>query len=106
MLITTNATAPSHYRTISRAPDDALRISKLTDEMWNQISACLPESKPQPRGGRRRAPDRVCFEGILWLIWTDAPWNALPDTYGSASTCRRRFKEWHHDGRFIKMWSV
>jgi transposase len=104
MQLISRTTDLSLYRVLPRAADPAARVVELTDEMWARISACLPPSEPQLKAGRRRAPDRPCFEGILWLIWTDASWNALPGAYGSASTCRRRFKDWHHDGSFLKMW--
>ena len=36
-------------------------------------SQVLPPVKPSRKGGRPRADDRRCFEGILWILWTGAP---------------------------------
>ena len=57
-----------------------------------------------PRGGRLRVADRHCFEGILWILWTGAPWRELPRRYGSPSTCWRRLKDWEDTGLLLKLW--
>jgi len=33
--------------------------------------------------------DRTCFEGILWVLGTAAPWSARPRRYGSPAWRRR-----------------
>ena len=76
----------------------------LTDEQWAAVSRHLPKVKPSPKGGRPRADDRRCFEGILWVLWTGAPWGELPDRYASASTCWRRLKEWEENGTLLELW--
>jgi len=45
---------------------------------------------------------RKCFEGILWVLWTGAPWSELPKEYGSSSTCWRRLQEWEQDGTLLE----
>src|SRR5262245_1115021 len=77
---------------------------RVTDEQWEYIELCLPEYKPSPLGGRPRASDRKCFEGILWILWTDSPWEALPKEYGSDTTCWRRLQEWEQSGVLLEMW--
>lgn len=82
---------------------------KLTDRHWQEISAVLPVRKKPRRkkdrkGGRPPADDRKCFEGILWVLRTGAPWEDLPGRYGKKSTVHRRLKEWISKGVFEKLW--
>jgi transposase len=66
----------------------------LTDEQWERIAPYLPEHPPSPLGGRPRASDRECFEGILWMVRTGARWQDIPVDMPSGSTCWRRLQEW------------
>ena len=66
----------------------------LTDEQWARIAPHLPEHPPSPKGGRPRADDRACFEGILWLLRSGARWQDIPVDLPSGSTCWRRLQEW------------
>ncbi|MDP7665080.1 MAG: transposase, partial [Nitrospinota bacterium] len=50
----------------------------LTDWQWKLIQPHLPPRKINPKGGRPWADNRKCFEGILWILWTGAPWSELP----------------------------
>lgn len=66
----------------------------LTDEQWDRIAAHFPKHPPSPKGGRPRASDRECLEGILWLMRTGARWQDIPVDLPSGSTCWRRLQEW------------
>jgi transposase len=66
----------------------------LTDEQWGRVAPHLPEHPPSPKGGRPRADDRACLEGILWLLRTGARWQDIPADLPSGSTCWRRLREW------------
>lgn len=68
----------------------------VTKALWNTISPLLPEHKPSPKGGRPPVSDRVCLEGIIFVLKTGMPWQMLPTRlgYGSGSTCWRRFRDW------------
>lgn len=77
---------------------------KLTEAQWERIRPLLPEKKRSSKGGRPRADDRKCFEGILWILWTGAPWSELPGQYGSPTTCWRRLRQWEEDGTLLAMW--
>lgn len=66
----------------------------LTDEQWDRIAPYFPEHPPSPKGGRPRAADRDCLEGILWLVRTGARWQDIPVDLPSGSTCWRRLQEW------------
>jgi transposase len=58
----------------------------LTKQQWETIRIHLPPPKASPRGGRPRLDDCRCLEGILWILWTGAPWSELPRRYGRPST--------------------
>jgi len=70
----------------------------LTDEQWERIAPYFPEHPPSPQGGRPRAADRECLEGILWLVRAGARWQDIPLDLPSGSTCWRRLQEWAGDG--------
>src|SRR5215470_19360936 len=76
----------------------------LTDAQWERIRPHLPRERRHPRGGRPRADPRRCFEGILWILWTDAPWSELPPRYGSPTTCWRRLRQWEETGVLPALW--
>lgn len=78
----------------------------LNDEQWEKIAPLLPKVAVNPSGGRPRAADRACLEGILWILWTGAPWRALPQKYPSASTCWRRLSGWEDDGTWERIWET
>ena len=44
----------------------------LTEAQWARIAPLLPTRRRNPRGGRPRADDRACLEGILWVLRTGA----------------------------------
>ena len=66
----------------------------LSDEQWHRIAPHLPKHPPSRKGGRPRAADRECLEGILWLLRTGARWRDIPLDLPSGSTCWRRLQEW------------
>ncbi len=69
----------------------------LTDDQWDRIAPYFPAHPPSPRGGRPRAADRECLEGILWLVRTGSRWQDIPVDLPSGSTCWRRLQEWAGD---------
>ena len=73
---------------------------------WLKLAPLLPKSKRSPAGGRPRAAPRACFEGILWILWTGAPWRALPAQYPSPATCWRRLRDWEEDGTWERIWAA
>jgi transposase len=70
----------------------------LTDGHWERIAPHLPAHPPSPKGGRPRADDRECLEGLLWLLRTGARWQDIPVDLPSGSTCWRRLQEWAGEG--------
>jgi putative transposase len=83
--------------------------NRVTDAQWEKIKPHLPVRKKPWRkkdrkGGRPFFDDRKCFEGILWILRTGAPWEALPKEYGASSTLHRRLQRWANDGTLEKLW--
>jgi transposase len=76
----------------------------VTDTQWKLIERQLPTRKPSPRGGRSRLSNRPCFEGILWILWTGAPWSELPARYGSKGTVHSRLSAWAGSSALLKLW--
>lgn len=77
---------------------------QLTDEQWRVLEALIPTPKPRKDGkGRPRVPSRAVLDGILWILWTGAPWKALPAEYPPYQTCHRRMQEWVQTRVFMKL---
>ncbi len=52
-----------------------------------------------PRGGRPRVDDRVCFGAIVFVLFTGIAWQHLPRELGcSPATAHRRLREWQRAG--------
>ncbi len=68
----------------------------VTDKLWSIIEPLLPKSPPGPKGGRPRISDRQALAGVIFVLKTGIPWQALPGEMncGSGSTCWRRFALW------------
>ena len=60
---------------------------ELTDDQWALISDLFPA---QGRGGQW-SDHRRAIDGMMWRLWTDAPWRDLPEGYGPWKTVYHRF---------------
>jgi len=78
----------------------------LTDAQWKKIAPLLPQPQRSKKGGPNFIPNRRCFEGILWILWTGAQWRALPGEYPSATTCWRRLRGWLDDGTWERAFAA
>src|SRR5438874_13818286 len=59
----------------------------------------LPEQRPDPRGGRPRVDDRVCFNAVVFVLFTGIAWRHLPRELGcSPATAHRRPTDWQCGG--------
>src|SRR5689334_4014959 len=72
------------------------RRHELTDEQWAQLEPLLPPQKP--RTGRPSKDHRTVINGILWILKTGAPWQDLPERYGSPKTVSSRLYRWRKAG--------
>ena len=73
---------------------------RLSEGLWARVASLLPVVERRFRNpGRRRIDDRRCLEGILFVLFTGLPWDAVPGELGvSGVTCWRRLQEWQQAG--------
>lgn len=72
---------------------------QVRDELWETVQPLLPEHRPDPRGGRPRVDDRVCFNAIMFVLFTGIAWRHLPQEMGcSPATTHRRLAAWQASG--------
>lgn len=71
---------------------------QIPDPMWEEIRPVLPPEKEPGTPGRPPVPFRTVLDGILYVLRTGIQWNAVPSSFGSGSTCHRRFQEWVQAG--------
>lgn len=82
--------------------------SWLTEPLWDQFQALLPE-RPEfhpdhPLGcHRRRIGDRIIFDKMLQLLRFGCSYEAIADTTCSATTIRDRRDEWIRLGVFARL---
>ncbi|MEV6690302.1 transposase [Micromonospora sp. NPDC051196] len=76
----------------------------IDDELWELVEPLLP---PWPRRspGPRPVPDRLCLQGILFVLHTGIGWEDLPQElgFGSGMTCWRRLRRWTDAGVFDRL---
>ncbi len=63
----------------------------LSDKQWQKLRPLLPLKVPT---GRPANDHRQIINGILWVQRTGAPWDELPERYGSRGTVSSRFYRW------------
>jgi putative transposase len=81
----------------------------IPDELWRQIEPLLPPRRNTHRfgGGRPRAGDRACMDGIVFVLRTGCQWKALSATgICPSSTAHDRFQEWAKAGVFLRLWEA
>lgn len=73
----------------------------VDDELWALIEPLLPPW-PERSPGPRPVPDRLCLQGILFVLYTGIGWEDLPRElgFGSGMTCWRRLARWTTAGVF------
>src|SRR3954452_17663254 len=74
----------------------------VSDELWEVIQPLLPPPKPRRfrYPGRKPADERKALTGILFVLKTGIPWEALPAAMGCGCgmTCWRRLRSWQRRG--------
>ncbi|WP_405018052.1 IS5 family transposase [Kitasatospora sp. NBC_00070] len=73
----------------------------VDDELWALIGPVLPPW-PERSPGPRPVDDRLCLQGILFVLFTGITWQQLPPElgFGSGQTCWRRLCRWTEAGVF------
>ena len=79
----------------------------VDDDLWLIIEPHLPRPRPRRRRypGRRPLNHRQILCGILFVLKTGIPWEALPAEMhcGSGMTCWRHLAEWQRAGVWDKI---
>ncbi len=72
--------------------------------MWAVIEPVLPPW-PERSPGPRPVSDRLCLQGVLFVLYTGIPWQQLPLElgFGSGQTCWRRLERWQEAGVFDQL---
>ncbi len=72
--------------------------------MWALIEPLLPPW-PERSQGPRPVSDRLCLQGILFVLYNDIAWQLLPLElgFGSGQTCWRRLDRWQKAGVFDRL---
>ena len=81
----------------------------ISDELWALIGAAVGGTQEHASFRRRTAlrPDRVCADGIFFVLRTGCQWNALSATsLCPSSTAHDRFQAWVEDGFFLRVWQA
>jgi transposase len=81
----------------------------VDDELWALIEPLLPRVERRIRHpGRKRHPDRLVFQGILFVLHTGIAWEHLPQQlgFGSGMTRWRRLAEWTGTGVWPRLHEV
>ena len=81
---------------------------RVSDGLWERARLVLPVVERRFRyPGRRRVDDRCCLEGILFVLFSGLPWEAVPAELGvSGVTCWRRLREWQQLGVWQRLLAV
>jgi len=82
---------------------------EVDDELCAVIEPLLPKVERRTRRpGRKRHPDRLVFQGILFVLHTGISWEHLPQElgFGSGMTCWRRLAEWTEAGVWSRLHEV
>lgn len=81
----------------------------VSDELWELIQPLLPQKQRRFRfPGRKRIDDRAVLTGIIFVLKTGIPWEALPREMGCGCgmTCWRRLQQWQQQGVWQKLHEV
>jgi transposase len=86
---------------ISLVPVVESKAWVVDDKLWKLIEPVLPAWPPKSPGPRP-VPDRLCLQGILFVLHTGIGWEDLPQGlgFGSGMTCWRRLQRWTEAGVF------
>ncbi|WP_398906579.1 IS5 family transposase [Streptomyces sp. 840.1] len=73
----------------------------VDDELWALVEPLLP-AWPERSPGPRPVSERLCLQGILFVLYNGVAWQLLPLElgFGSGQTCWRRLDRWQKAGVF------
>lgn len=76
----------------------------IPDILWKEISGVI--ILKEKKVGRPSKDPRKMLEGILFVLRTGCPWNALPEKYGKPSTVHGTLMRWARNGIFEKILQI
>ncbi|MFD9327849.1 IS5 family transposase [Streptomyces sp. NPDC060065] len=74
----------------------------MDDDLWALIEPLLPPW-PERSPGPKPVADRLCLQGILYVLHQDVAWLPLELGFGSGQTCWRRLDRWQQAGVFDRL---
>jgi transposase len=77
-----------------------MRRHELSDPQWQQIAALFPTNGS--KGGQWKN-HRHIRNGMLWRLYTGAPWRDMPERYGPWQTIDARCNRYSKDGTFDRI---
>jgi transposase len=80
-----------------------VKFADVPDALWRRIEPLIPPERDKPRGGRPPVASRIVMAGILYRLKTGCQCKALPNDFGSGSTCHLRFQRWVQLGVFASI---
>ena len=77
------------------------------DALWKLIAPILGPDKPPGTVGRPATPNRVIFDAIIFVLRSGCQWQGIPRAaYAPGSTVHGRFRQWVHQGVFVRAWQT
>ena len=81
-------------------------IWNVPDPLWELIAKVLAVYDPPAQTGRKRSPERLAFDGVIYRMRTGCQWNHLPDNFGDSSNVYRAFVRWEKKAIFHILWAI
>jgi putative transposase len=81
------------------------KFRDIPEALWEQVAPLIPVRRKKTLRGRPPVPNRDVLAGIVYRLRTGCQWKALPQDFGSGSTCHRRFQEWCAAGVITEIFS-
>ena len=66
------------YPIILKSKKYVRTITRISDDLWDEIKNILPDEKPENSIGRPIVPYRKVFDGIVFVLRTGYQWKMLP----------------------------
>jgi transposase len=92
------------------APEKVMVKPLISDALWHEIQPLLPTPRPRRlrHPGRRPLEPRKVFTGILFVLKSGIPWEALPAEMGCGCgiSCLNYLRSWQQAGLWQRLAAV